>query len=51
MRQSPIPRDTLLIADADTEIKMKLIQFRIYFNVAGQVHTVNKKELLQNVDI
>ena len=32
-------------------IKMKLTQFRIYFNVADQVHIVNKKELLQNVDI
>ena len=27
-------------------IKMKLMQFRIYFNVAGQVHIVNKKNLL-----
>ena len=25
------------------QIKMKLMQFRIYFNVAGQVHIVNKK--------
>ena len=32
-------------------IKMKLMQFRIYFNVTGQVHVVNKKKLLQNVDI
>ena len=30
---------------------MKLMQFRIYFNVSGQVNIVNKKQLLQNVDI
>ena len=33
------------------QIKMKLIQFRIYFNVAGQVNILNKKQLPQNVDI
>ena len=33
------------------QIIMKLMQFRIYFNVAGQVHIVNKKQLLQTVDI
>ena len=97
--QSPITRDTLLIADADTKVKirvpklllecsmlqlhndliaspddggllgsrhaktndviisdtkqirMKLKQFRIYLNVAGQVHIVNKRHNLQNVDI
>ena len=33
------------------QIIMKLIQFGIYFNVADQVHIVNKEKLLQNVDI
>ena len=33
------------------QIKIKLMQFRIYFNVAGQVYIVNKEKLLQNVDI
>ena len=33
------------------QIIMKLMQFRIYFNVADQAHIVNKEKLLQNVDI
>ena len=33
------------------QIKMKLMQFMIYFNVESQVHIVNKKQLLQNVEI
>ena len=32
-------------------IKMKIMQFRIYFNVADQVHNINKEKLLQNADI
>ena len=32
-------------------IKMELMQFRVYLNLADQVHIVNKKRALQNVDI
>ena len=33
------------------QIIMKLMQFGFYFNVSDQVHTANKENLIQNVDI